>query len=178
MRPSYRHGFFIFILLMIMFFEAGFQTSLWPAVVPWVPGPMLWITVPLYVAVYGTVRQGIVVCYLGAFFIMQFSAISFAMLSIVLLATFFLARFVRARIFWESATYFPMICGIAVLAFPVVHFLTSHLGEANPTRSFAVLESLFQALITPPFAAVFLPLYRALDHRLLGELSPIPGVPT
>lgn len=144
------------------------QTSLWFQVFGYFPGPALWIPCLVYVALYRSTLETVIYAYLTAFVLATLTAMPEGTLMVTCLALALTAQLFKQRIFWTSASYAMMICGLSALTFQIYHWGATFVIGNEPLTSPAVIDWLIEALLTPLVAPVLFPVFRWFD-RLTGR---------
>lgn len=158
---------FLFATLML----ATVQTSLWFQIFSYFPSPALWIPCLIYVALYRSTLEVIIYSYLTAFVLASMTAMPEGVLMISCLAVALTAQVFKKRIYWVSASYVMMICGLAALFFQIFHWGATYLFS-EPLTSPAVIDWLIEALLTPLVAPLLFPVFRFFDRLTDREMAP------
>ena len=147
-------NYFLFALLGELL--AGFQASLWLHVFGYFPSPYAWVTVLIYWALYRSIYEALIMCYLVAFTVATMTGaplvsvigINFTILAVILL--------LRNRTLWSGPNSFMLAAGIAALVIPIASLVISYFVDRRPVDEFYYYDWILQSLLTSAFA---LPLY-------------------
>ena len=82
----------------------------------------------------------------------------------VCLALALTAQVFKQRIYWTSASYFMMVCGLGALFFHFYHWGATFLIEDTPLTSPQISDWLIEALLTPLAAPLLFTLFQWFDH--------------
>jgi hypothetical protein len=158
----------ILLLVLTVVILATLQTSFWFQVFGYIPAPALWIPALIFVAVY---RSGIEAMLLSALFAFALSTMT-SMSDGLLLSSMFLvtisARVFRKRIFWPTSSYTMMLCGFAALFFHIYYLILSLLFEQIKVSSPQIIDWIAEGLLTSLFAPTLFALFLWID-RLTGQ---------
>lgn len=140
------------------------QTSLWFQIFGYFPGPALWIPCLVYIALYRSTLETIIYAYLTAFVLATLTAMPEGTLMVTCLALALTAQVFKQRIYWASASYAMLICGLSALMFQIYHWGATFVIGDQPLTSPAVIDWLIEALLTPLAAPILFPVFRWFDH--------------
>ena len=152
-------GLFLLATLLL----ATLQTSLWFQIFGYFPAPALWIPGLIYVALYRSTLEVIIYSYLTAFVLASMTAMPEGVLMVSCLAVALTAQVFKKRIFWMSASYILMVCGLGALFFQIYHWIAT-LIFGEPITSPAIIDWIIEALLTPLAAPVLFPVFRWFDR--------------
>ncbi len=153
----------VLLFLMATLLLATLQTSLWFQIFGYFPSPALWIPCLIYVALYRSTLEVIIYSYLTAFVLASMTAMPEGVLMVSCLAVALTARLFKERIYWVSASYVMMVCGLGALFFQIFHWAATYvLGD--PITGPAVIDWFIEALLTPLAAPVLFPVFRWFDR--------------
>ncbi len=153
----------VFLFLFATLMLATLQTSLWFQTFGYFPAPALWIPCLIYVALYRSTLEVIIYSYLTAFVLASMTAMPEGVLMVTCLAVALTTQVFKKRIYWMSASYVLMVCGLGALFFQIYHWIATYIfGE--PITSPAVIDWLIEALLTPLAAPVLFPIFRWFDR--------------
>jgi len=156
--------FFSFVSLMLMaFLLAGTQTTLWTQFFSWVPAPLLWLNLVIYLAIERPTFTALSLIYCVGLVISGFTAMPLGLLFLTLFILFWLMHLVRTRIYWPGSMYFAFMCFIGASAYHVIFLICSHLLEANSTGPL-FFERIIQVFLTPFFSFWMYAVLKKLDY--------------
>lgn len=167
----------VLLFLLATLLLATLQTSLWFQIFGYFPSPALWIPCLIYVALYRSTLEVIIYSYLTAFVLASMTAMPEGVLMVSCLAVALTAQVFKRRIYWESASYILMVCGLGALFFQLYHFIASWvLGD--PITSPSVIDWTIEALLTPLAAPILFPVFRWFDRvsdrdAVTREIAPL-----
>lgn len=163
----------VLLFLLATLLLATIQTSLWFQIFGYFPSPALWIPCLIYVALYRSTLETIIYSYLTAFVLSSMTAMPEGILMISCLAVALVAQVFKKRIYWVSASYIMMVCGLGALFFQIFHWGAAYVfGE--PLSSPAIIDWIIEALLTPLAAPILFPVFRWFDH--LTDREPTPEI--
>jgi hypothetical protein len=87
------------LLLIVLVFSAGFQSTFWYQLFGTVPAPMLWLCLIVYVTLYRKLYGALFTIYVMSLALMGFSAIPMKMLLVSLLLVYLILYTIRSRVF-------------------------------------------------------------------------------
>lgn len=162
----------VLLFLLATLLLATVQTSLWFQIFGYFPSPALWIPCLTYVALYRSTLEVIIYSYLTAFVLASMTAMPEGVLMVSCLAVALTTRLFKERIYWVSASYVMMVCGLGALFFQLFHWVATYI-LGDPITSPAVIDWLIEALLTPLAAPVLFPVFRWFDRLTdRGDLAP------
>lgn len=153
----------VMLFLIAAFFLATLKSSLWFQIFGYFPGPALWITTLIYIALTRSTLETVVFSYLCGFVLSPQTVMPEGMLMAICLALALSVQVLKKRIYWTAATYLMLVCGLGSLGFNIFHFFASNLLSEQAILRPAVTDWLVEALLTPLAAPVLFPLYRWFD---------------
>lgn len=140
-------------LVLLIALATGFQTSFWAQLFGSLPSPLVWLLFILYLALYRRPIEAIGLSYLCAAQVYFFGWIPFGILMLNVVVLFGIVYFVKERIFWPGARYFIIASLLGGFLYQIIYLVNSWAFEMIPVRDVMIVERIFQALITPIFAA-------------------------
>lgn len=152
----------LFILAILVL--GTLQTSLWFQVFGYFPAPAMWLPVLIYVALFRSTLETILFSYLTGFVLSTLTVMPEGLLMSVCLALALSVQLFKTRIYWLSASYSMMVCGLAALVFHVFHWAATFLIEDVPLTSPQVSSWLIECLLTPLLAPVVFPILQLIDR--------------
>lgn len=169
MKLSLNVFFNFFLLALTMMLLCAFQTSFWYQLFGTVPGPLLWINLLIYIALYRRPFLAIWLIYaLGALAIaFTFMPLKMMLLSLLILFTIIYA--IKSRFFWPGSGYYTLMCFIGAIAFHIIYFSISFMFEHNHT-AVQPFERFVQIMLTPSFAFPMYWLLARLDRWTRCEM--------
>lgn len=164
MTDREKRSFHIVFNLLLVILIATFETSLWPRVLSPIPNPQIWLAVVLYVFLYRSPFESLLIVYLPSFFIylLTIQPLGYTLLAQTLIFLFALA--VKARVFVPGQFYFSVMYAASVLVFQVLMYTFSWIFEARAlsiSQAFGwIVQSIIAFVISP------------LIYRLIRRLNP------
>ncbi len=154
-----RFYFKIFIFTLFFFLACGFQTSFWPHLIPWIPGPQIWLLMVFFFTLKWSPLFAIFYIYFLGFCLTRFSEIPLKMLWSSLLVTFGILWMIRNRVQMSGVFSFILFCLGGSIVFQISYITLSHVIERSPT-SILFSDRLLQILVNFIFSY---PLYFILE---------------
>lgn len=158
------------LLMMVLVFSAGFQSTFWYQLFGTVPAPMLWLCLMVYVTLYRKLYGALFTIYVMSLALMGFSAIPMKMLLVSLLLVYLLLYTIRSRVFWEGPAYYTIMCCLASFSYHVIYFFSSWVIERN-SAPIDFLDRFVQLLLTPAFCVPLYWILTKIDKMTLEEMS-------
>lgn len=149
-----------------------FQTSLWFQVFGYFPGPALWVTCLIYVALYRSTLETVIFAYVTAFVLATMTAMPEGLLMVTCLALALSAQVFKQRIYWQGASYSMLICGLGAFFFHIYHWTASFVIGDLPLSKPQVIDWIIEALLTPLAAPILFPVFHWLDKMTNREQAP------
>jgi len=147
MTRSNLHFYFKLILFTVFFWLAcGFQTSFWPHLISFLPGPQIWLLLIFFLILKWPSLMTVFYIYFLGFSLTQFSQIPLKMVWSTLLITYFLLWTLKSRVQLTGVFSFMLYCLIGSFLFQMNYVGLSQLLEKNPT-SILFLDRLLQILM-------------------------------
>ena len=150
-------------LVLFSFLICGFQTTIWPQFFPWIPAPLLWINLVVYLAIERKPFTALSLIYLVGFINCAFSALLLGQMLLSLFVLFWSLYFVRTRIYWPGSMYFAVMCLLGVSAFQVTYLAISFLTEEQ-SAGIMFFDRLAQVFLTPALSFVVFSTMKKLDR--------------
>lgn len=138
-------------LLLFTYLICGAQTTLWTQFFSWVPAPLLWLNLVVYLTIERPTYTALTQIYCVGLIVLTFTAMPIGLLLMTLFLLFWIIHFVRVRIYWHGSMYFAFMCFIGLVAYQVIFLISSQLIETNAT-GLLFFERIVQILITPLFS--------------------------
>lgn len=148
MKSTLLRGGNLFLFLMAALFLASMQSALLFQFFGSFPGPALWIPCLVYIALFRGLSEAIVFAYLLALVLSPMTAISDGELMWVGAGLVLGTQILKGRIYWNTASYVMMVCGVGAFMFHVLHFITSYFVDDIPLLSLNLAEWVMEALLT------------------------------
>ena len=150
-------------LVLFSFLICGFQTTLWPQFFPWIPAPLLWINLVVYLAIERKPFTALSLIYLVGFINCAFSALLLGQMLLSLFVLFWCLYFVRTRIYWPGSMYFAAMCLLGVFSFQVSYLAISFLTE-DQSAGIMFFDRLAQIFLTPALSYFIFSVMKKLDR--------------
>jgi len=147
----------------MVLFLATVQSSLWFQIFGYFPSPAFWIPALIYVAIFRTTLEAVILSFLFALAISTMSSMPDGILVTTTMLLALSARTFRQRIYWNSNSYIMMICGVGALLFHLYFFIASMFFSEISMHSPQVLDWLLEALLTPAVAPALFKLFKWID---------------
>jgi len=158
------------LLLFVLVFSAGFQSTFWYQLFGTVPAPMLWLCLIVYVTLYRKLYSALFTIYVMSLVLMGFSAIPMKMLLVSLLLVYLILYSIRSRVFWEGPAYYTIMCCVASFSYHVIYFFSSWIIERNSVPV-DFLDRIVQLALTPAFCVPMYWVLTKIDKMTLEEMS-------
>jgi hypothetical protein len=158
------------LLLIVLVFSAGFQSTFWYQLFGTVPAPMLWLCLIVYVTLYRKLYGALFTIYVMSLALMGFSAIPMKMLLVSLLLVYLILYTIRSRVFWEGPAYYTIMCCLASFSYHVIYFFSSWIIERNSVPV-DFLDRIVQLALTPAFCVPMYWVLTKIDKMTLEEMS-------
>ncbi|MES2964363.1 MAG: hypothetical protein V4760_10760 [Bdellovibrionota bacterium] len=159
----------VVLFLMVTLFLATFQTSLWFQMMGYFPGPALWVTCLIYVALFRSTLETVLFAYMTAFILATMTAMPEGLLMVTCLALALSAQVFKQRIYWSGASYSMLICGLGALFFHLFHWTASFVIGDMPVSKPQIIDWVIEALLTPLAAPILFPVYHWIDKMTNRE---------
>jgi hypothetical protein len=154
--------------LLLVILLATLETSFWHRVLSPIPNPQLWLSVVVFVFLYRSPMESLIIVYLPSLFIYLLSMQSLGYVILAQTLLYFLVLGVRTRIFVPGQFYFSVLYSSSVLVFHVILYLLSWIFEAKSITFWEIFGWVSQSII----AFVISPLI----YNLIKRLTPIEEV--
>lgn len=158
------------LLLVILVFVAGFQSTFWYQLFGTVPTPMLWLCLIVYVILYRGLYGALFSIYVMSLVLMGFSMIPMKMFLVSLLLVYCILYSIRSRVFWEGPVYYTLMCSIGAFSYHVIYFFSSWIIERNPAPV-DFIDRLLQLALTPAFCVPMYWVLVKMDKLTLKDMS-------
>lgn len=165
MTDREKRSFHIVFNLILIVLLATLETSLWPRVLSPIPNPQIWLAVVVYVFLYGTALESLLIVYIPSFFLylLTLQPLGYVLLAQTLI--FLLVLAVKTRVFVPGQFYFSVIYASSVLVFQILIYAFSWIFEAKVlsiSQAFSwIIQSIIAFLISP------------LIYRLIKRINPV-----
>ena len=170
MKIPWSKVFNFILLLIVLVFVAGFQSTFWYQLFGTVPAPMLWLCLIVYVTLYRKLYGALFTIYVMSLALMGFSVIPMKMLLVSLLLVYLIMYSIRSRVFWEGPAYYTIMCCVASFSYHVIYFFSSWIIERNPVP-LDFIDRIVQLALTPAFCVPMYWLLVKIDKMTLDETS-------
>ena len=161
----------ILLMLLTVVLLGTIQSSFWFQVFGYIPAPALWVPALIFVAIF---RSGIEAILLSTLFSFGLSTMT-AMPPGLLVTSIFLvtvcARVFRKRIYWPTSSYTMIVCGFGALFFHIFYLILSLIVETTKLSSPEIVDWIAEGLLTSLFAPTLFVLFHWID-RLTGQDEP------
>lgn len=154
-----RFYFKIFVFTLFFFLACGFETSFWPHLIPWIPGPQIWLLMILFFTLKWSPLFTIFYIYFLGFCLTRFSHLPLKMVWSTLLITFSILWLIKNRVQMSGVFSFILFCLGGSFVFQISYIVLSHTIERVPT-SIMFTDRLLQILVNFIFSY---PLYFILQ---------------
>lgn len=163
-----RFFFKVFSFTVMFFLACGFQTSFWPNVIGFIPGPQLWLILMIFLATKWEPLFSIFYIYFLGFCLTQFSDVPLKMVWVPSLLMFGALWLIKNRVQLSGALSFVLLTFIGSFVFEMGSFYLSGLLEAVPTQ-LLLLDRLIQILINFIFCYPLYFFFTSMDRLLFDE---------
>lgn len=170
MKIRWSKVFNFVLLLIVLVFLAGFQSTFWYQLFGTVPAPMLWLCLIVYVILYRKLYGALFTVYIMSLVLMGFTVMPMKMLLMTLLLVFLILYSIRSRVFWEGPAYYTLMCCIAAFSYHSIYFFSSWLAERN-SAPLEFWDRSLQLLLTPAFCIPMYWLITKIDKLTLDEMT-------
>lgn len=162
MTDREKRSFHIVFNILMVVLIATLESSLWPRVLAPIPNPQIWLSVVVFVFLYRTPPESLLIVYLPSLFIylLTMQPLGYILLAQTLL--FFLILAVKNRVFVPGQFYFSVIYASAVLTF---HILISLFGWVFETKATS-LSQIFGWISQSIIAFLISPLIYSIIKRI------------
>lgn len=160
------HIVFSIILLVLL---ATLETSLWPRVLAPIPNPQIWLSVVVFVFLYRSPVESLMIVYFPCFFIYLLTMQPLGYLLLAQTLLFFLVLAVRTRVFVPGQFYFSVMYASSVLMFHILMFVFAWVFETKPTSLSQVLAWFIQSIIAfviSPLLYNFIKRFTPIEERI------------
>lgn len=141
-----RNFHIVFNLLMVILF-ATFETSLWPRVLAPIPSPQIWLAVVIFVFLYRTPVESLLIVYIPSFFIYLLTMQPLGYILLAQTLIFFLVLAVKTRVFIPGQFYFSVMYSASVLVFHFLIFIFGWIFDTKGTSLSQILSWFIQSII-------------------------------
>lgn len=154
--------------MLVLLLAGGFETSFWPRFFSSAPGPMIWLNVMVYLALYRRPASGIFTIYLLSFSLIGFTLAPIKMLWFPLLIIYLFIHLIKSRVFWSGPGYFVLMSSLSTLIYQISYISASKFLEPN-MATYSLMTRLLQILLTPVFAWPVYKLLHTIDRVTNAE---------
>lgn len=165
--------FNLVLFTVFSFIIAGFQSSFWPSIFRVLSGTNLWIFPIFYFCLYRPFHIALLFVYINTLVLHGFTSASLGLLLAIQIIILLGCNFLRSRIFWNTVSYYLIVCAVGGVIYEAAFMLLSHLFEVQPMEQFSWRSALITLILSPAVGFLFFSLGRILDHSLPPQ--PIEG---
>lgn len=161
------------VLLMVLsvVLLGTLQSSFWFQVFGYIPAPALWIPALIYVAIFKTSVEAMIVTALFGFALSSMTSMSDGLLLSAMYMVTIGSRLFRKRIYWSSNSYIMMLCGFSAVFFHIFYWMISLGFEQTKLTSPEIIDWIAEGLLTCLFAPTLFALFIWID-RVTGQEDP------
>lgn len=145
-----RHNLYLQLKVLtftiFFFLVCGFQTSFWPHVISFVPGPQIWLLIIFFIILKWPPVLGVFYIYFLGFCLTQFSHIPLKMIWCSSIVTYLFLSILKSRIQLTGVFSFMLYSLVGSFFFQINYVWLSMLIEKVPT-SWLILDRFTQILI-------------------------------
>lgn len=153
---------------LVFFLGCGFQTSFWPNIISFMPGPQIWLIVLMYITIKWKSIYNIFFIYFLTYCLTAFSDIPIKMLWCTWPIIYFVMISVKNRIQLSGVFSFIVFSFAGSLLFEVSYYFLSDILEATPTTVMFV-DRLVQILTNFIFSYFVYFLLDFVDRMTLAQ---------
>ncbi len=169
MTDREKRKFHIPIQVMLIVLMATLEASLWPKLLSPIPNPQLWLSVVIFVFLYSTPVESLLIVYLPSLFLylLTIQPLGYVLLGQTLI--FFIVMAIKNRIFVPGPFYFSVIYASSVVIFHILIFMFGWVFETKPTTLPQILGWISQgfiAFLVSPFLYNIIKKYTPADEVL------------
>lgn len=158
----------IFLMILSVVLLGTIQSSFWFQVFGYIPAPALWIPGLIFIAIFRTSLEAMIVTAVFGFALSTMTAMSDGLLLSAMYMVTIGSRLFRKRIFWSSNSYTMILCGFSAFFFHVFYWIISLLFEATKLTSPQMIDWIAESLLTSLFAPTLFALFHWID-RITGQ---------
>jgi len=169
MTDREKRKFHIPIQLFLIILMTTLESSLWPKILSPIPSPQLWLSVVVFVFLYSTTMESLLIVYLPSLFIyiLTIQPLGYILLAQTLI--FFIIMAIKNRVFVPGPFYFSVIYASSVFIFHLLIFIFGWVFETKPTtltQAFGWLTQSIIAFLVSPFLYNVIRKYTPVDETL------------
>lgn len=164
MTDREKRSFHILFNLVLVVLVATLETSIWHKVLSPIPNPQLWLAVVVYVFLYGTSIESLLIVYVpcSLIYLMTMQPLGYLLLAQTLV--FLIVNAVKTRMFVPGQFYFSVMYAASVLVFQILIYFFSWIFEAKVlslSQAFSwIVQSIIAFLVSP------------LLYKLMQKITP------
>lgn len=132
----------LFLFTLIYFVGCGFQTSFWPNIISFLPGPQIWLIIIFYIGIKWKSMNYIFYIYFLSYCLTYFTDVPLKMLWVPLALIYFVLILVKDRIRLTGVFSFILYSLVGSIMFEVGYYFISSLLEPVPTSAMFVDRTL------------------------------------
>lgn len=164
-----KKSFHIIFNLLLIVLIATLETSFWQRVLSPIPNPQLWLSVVVFVFLYRSPAESMIIVYLPSLFIYLLTTQSLGYVILAQTLLYFLVLAVRTRIFVPGQFYFSVLYSTSVLAFHLFLYLLNWIFEAKTLSFWQVVSWIVQsilAFVISPFLYSFIKRFTPIEEAI------------
>ena len=162
-----KKNFHILLNLGLVVLFATLETSFWHRVLSPIPNPQLWLSVVVFVFLYRSPVESLIIVYLPSLFIYLLTMQSLGYIILAQTLLYFLVLGVRTRIFVPGQFYFSVLYSSSVLVFHLLLYTISLVFEPQTVSFREVLGWIVQsviAFVVSPFLYSFIKRFTPIEE--------------
>lgn len=149
----------VLLMLLSVVLLGTLQSSFWFQVFGYIPAPALWIPALIFVAIFKSSVEAMIVTSLFGFALSTMTTMSNGLLLTSMFMVTVGSRLFRKRIYWSTNSYVMMLCGFSAFFFHVFYWIISLCFEqaklTHPEFIDWIAEGLLTSLFAPTLFAYF-----------------------
>jgi hypothetical protein len=142
-----KKSFHIIFNILLVVLIATLETSFWQRVLSPIPNPQLWLSVVVFVFLYRSPLESLMIVYVPSLFIYLLTMNSLGSVILAQTILYFLVLAVRTRIFVPGQFYYSVLYSSAVLVFHILMYTLSYIFEGQPLSGWQVLGWFVQSIL-------------------------------
>ncbi len=148
-----KRSFHIIFNLVLLILITTLETSIWHTILALIPNPQLWLSVVVFVFLYRSPIESMVIIYVPSFFIYLLTMQPLGYLLLAQTLVFLLVNAVKTRMFVPGQFYFSVMYAASVLTFQLLIYIFSWVFEAKPlflSQAFSwIVQSVIAFVVSP-----------------------------
>lgn len=158
----------VVLLLLAVVLLGTIQSSFWFQVFGYIPAPALWIPALIFISIFRSSTEAMIVTALFGFALSTMTAMSDGLLLSSMYMVTIGSRLFRKRIFWSTNSYTMILCGFSAFFFHVFYWVLSLLFESTKLTSPQIVDWIAEGLLTSLFAPTLFAFFHWID-RMTGQ---------